>query len=145
MMIGATESGYYPFVVYSRRAKEPLANELVQGTDSWDMLVTNLSVKLGEDKWDSDTKRLLLLDRRDFNTIGVGLDGLISGFIQGVLAMMAIDRMAVNLVNSKGRFRMKLFRSLNNDPALHSEIMLDAPNEGSTLTQRDEAFGGNSL
>jgi hypothetical protein len=127
MTIGSSASGYYPCAVYARRARDPLLNELGPDTNSWDMLVTNLSLKVGVDSWNTDTSRLLLFDRRDFNRIGIGLDALISGFIQGVLAMTAIDRMANSLLTSKGRFRMKLFRSINNDPALHSEILRDSP------------------
>jgi hypothetical protein len=38
----------------------------------------------------------------------------------------AIDDMAVQLVTSKGRFRRKLFRSLNPDPALLAEMLAES-------------------
>lgn len=122
MMIHTTDNGLKPLSIYSRRALSPLKNMIEPGESSWDMLGTNLSIKL-EDGWDSDTKRLMLMDRRDFNKLGIGIDDLIEAFIQTVLSMIAIDNMAQNLVNSKGRFRRKLFNSLNNDQSLMSEIL----------------------
>ncbi len=88
------------------------------------MLGTNLSIKKGENEWDSDTKRLMLMDRRDFNKLGLGLDDLIEAYIQTVLSTIAIDKMAANLYNSKGKFRMKLFKSLNNDETLLNELLM---------------------
>ena len=37
------------------------------------MLGTNLSVKLEDGSWDTETKRLCLMDRRDFNELGIGI------------------------------------------------------------------------
>ena len=124
VMVNATADGIKPLCVYSRKAKDPLLNELAPDTNSWDMLGTNLSVKEGEASWGSDTNRLMLMDRRDFNKIGIGLDDLIEGYIQTVLSMIAIDNMAVNLMNSSGKFRKKLFKSLNDDDGLINEILL---------------------
>jgi len=124
MMVSSTAEGIKPLCIYSRRAAAPLAEELDEGSDSWNMLGTNLSIKLGENKWDSDTNRLVMMDRRDFNKLGIGLDDLISAYIQTVLSTIAIDRMCINLYNSKGRFRQKLFKSLNNDSTLLDEILL---------------------
>ncbi|MEZ4429939.1 MAG: hypothetical protein R3A51_19855 [Nannocystaceae bacterium] len=87
------------------------------------MLGTNLSIKNEDGSWGSDTNRLLLMDRRDFNKLGLGLDDLIEAFIQTVLSVTAIDRLARSLVTRKGRFRSKLFRSLNDDAALLREIV----------------------
>ncbi len=124
MMLSTTENGIRPLCVYSRRAEKPLADELDKGTDSWAMLGTNLSIKEGDNKWGSDTNRLMLMDRRDFNKLGLGLDDLIEGYIQTVLSTIAIDKMCKALYNSKGKFRIKLFKSLNNDPTLLDEIMI---------------------
>lgn len=124
MMVSSTESGIRPLCIYSRRAEHPLADELHASADSWKMLGTNLSIKLGENQWDTDTTRLMLMDRRDFNKLGLGLDDLIEAYIQTVLSTIAIDKMCINLYNSKGRFRMKLFKSLNNDSTLLDEILL---------------------
>lgn len=124
MMVSSTASGIRPLCVYSRRAERPLADVISSGSDSWSMLGTNLSVKLGQNEWGSDTNRLMLMDRRDFNKLGLGLDDLIEAYIQTVLSTIAIDKMCKNLYNSKGKFRMRLFKSLNNDSTLLDEIMI---------------------
>jgi hypothetical protein len=125
VMVSATEEGIKPLCVYARRAKEPLLNELTAGNNSWDMLGTNLSVKNEDGSWSSDTNRLLLMDRRDFNKLGIGLDDLIEAYIQTVLSMVAIDNMAKNFINKNGKFRTKLFRSLNDDDSLINEIKVE--------------------
>ncbi|MBI4954673.1 MAG: hypothetical protein HY908_21795 [Myxococcales bacterium] len=122
-MIGNGPDGFFPVAVYARRAREPLAEELGPDcTDSWSMLGTNLSFKLPDGSWGTDTDRLLLMDSRDFNRLGIGIDDLIEAYLQTVLAVTAIDRMAQQLVTQKGRFRKRLFESLNPDPALIAEI-----------------------
>jgi len=40
--------------------------------------------------------------------------------------MVAIDKMACTLINQKGKFKTRLFKSLNNDKALIEEILLEA-------------------
>jgi hypothetical protein len=126
MMVHSTSDGIKPLSIYSRRAKDPLADEIKESTDSWNMLGTNLSIKLNDSSWDSDTKRLLLMDRRDFNKLGLGIDDLVEAYIQTVLSMIAIDKMCETLVNSKGRFRKRLFSSLNQDDSLIDEILIDS-------------------
>jgi len=123
VMTCANKSGFKPLAIYGRRAREPLTQSLGTGK-SWDMLGTNLSEKNADGSWGSDTARLLLMDRRDFNGLGIGLDDLIEGFIQTTLATIAIDEMAKSLTSKKGTFRAKLFGSLNDDPALREEILL---------------------
>jgi len=122
MMISTTSEGLRPLCVYARRAGKPLLDKIEEGSESWDMLGTNLSIKRENGSWDSDTNRLLLMDRRDFNRLGIGVDDLIEAYIQTVLSTVAIDRMAANLINKQGRFRMRLFRSLNDDDGLLKEI-----------------------
>lgn len=125
MMVQATMEGIRPIAIYARRAAEPLVDQIREGAGSRGMLGTNLSVRIDEHTWGSDTTRLVLMDRRDFNKLGIGLDDMIEAFIQTVLSMTAIDRMASTLINSKGRFRKKLFRSLNDDPSFMDEIMFE--------------------
>ena len=124
LMVSSTAQGIRPLACYSRRAEQALSDELDAGTDSWAMLGTNLSEKLGTNQWTSDTNRLLLMDRRDFNKLGIGLDDLIEAYIQTVLSTIAIDKMATQLFNAKGKFSLRLFSSLNNDPVLLSEILV---------------------
>ena len=125
MMVSSTEKGIRPLCTYARRAEKPLVDNITSAIDSWSMLGTNLSIDNGDGTWGSDTNRLVLMDRRDFNKLGVGLDDLIEAYIQTVLSMVAIDKMAQTLVNKQGRFRMKLFKSLNDDQSLLSEILVD--------------------
>ncbi len=122
MMISSTADGFRPLAVYGRRSRKPLADRLDPGANSWDMLGTNLSIKEGKNQWGSDTHRLLMMDDRDFNQMGLGVDALLESFIQTVLATIAIDKMAANLVTAKGKFRMKLFRELCDDRELIKEV-----------------------
>lgn len=122
MMVYSTPSGFFPCAIYSRRAKSPLEKDILDS--SWEVLGTNLSIKVGENQWSSDTSRLMLMDRKDFNTLGIGTDDLIEAYIQTILTLIAIDKMADNLLNSKGQFRMKLFKSLDNDMSLIDEVVV---------------------
>ncbi len=124
MMVSSTKKGIRPLVVYSRRAAKPLVDYIEASSDSWEMLGTNLSVKNPDGGWGSDTNRLLLTDRRDFNKLGIGLDDLIEAYIQTLLSTIAIDKMAQTLTNAKGRFSMRLFKPLNDDKTLVDEITL---------------------
>ncbi len=121
VMVYSSPKGFSPCAIYARRARKPLETETPE--DSWTVLGTNLSIKTAENQWDSDTSRLMLMDRKDFNMLGLGLDDLIEAYIQTILTIVAIDKMAQNLMNQKGQFRMKLFESLDNDKALLNEIM----------------------
>lgn len=122
MMICAAPDGFRPIAVYGRRAEKPLPRELDGGASSWSFLGTNLSGKTDDGSWTAATERLLLMDRKDFNMVGIGCDDLIEAFIQGVLATKAIDHMAESLLTKKGDLRYKLFGSLDEDPALIDEI-----------------------
>ncbi len=122
-MVGASPSGFYPLSLYARRTRSPLTDVIDKGSDSWSMLGTNLSVKLENGRFTTEPDRLLLMDRRDFNELGIGLDDLIESYIQTVLSITAIDRMAESLVNSKGNFRRRYFRSVNPDDSLAAEIL----------------------
>ena len=62
--------------------------------------------------WRTQTERLLLMDSRDFNSVGIGLDDLIEAYMQTCLSMAAIDVLAGKLVSKKtGRFCYKLFEA----------------------------------
>ena len=124
MMIHYTSEGFRPLAIYTRRARRPLEDslDLMPDHSSWDILGTNLSVKR-DGEWTTETKRLLLMDQRDFNRIGIGLDDLIEAFIQTVLATTAIDKMAKRLMSSKRKFQMKLFRSIHPDKVLIEEVL----------------------
>src|SRR5688572_16706809 len=126
MMICSTAHGFRPVCVYSRRARKALSNDIMNGESSWDMLGTNLSFRNDNGDWSTDTNRLILMDRRDFNHLGMGLDDLIEAYIQTVLSTIAIDKMAQKLTNSRGQFNAKLFSAINDDPVLVSQILHEA-------------------
>ena len=122
MMVYSSPDGIYPCALYARRAKSALKAELEEGQASWSMLGTNLSIKEGQHSWSSDVNRLMMMDRKDFNMLGIGTDDLIEAFIQTLLSIIAIDKMSQNLLTKKGLFRMKLFNSMNDDRRLLEEI-----------------------
>ena len=122
MMIMSTKEGYKPVAMYARKAASPLKNTITENDNSWEMLGTNLSVKLS-DGWDSQTDRLKLVDQKDFTQLGLSLDNLIDGYIQSVMSTIAIDKLACQLLTSKGLLRKKLFKAINGDEILNSEIL----------------------
>jgi hypothetical protein len=100
------------------------------GADSRSMYLTNLSEKLGENQWTTDTERLVVLDEDDFGCLGLDIHGLVDGYVQAVLATVAIDKMAGRLWSAPtatigGRFDKTAFRSLSDDAGLLSEIYID--------------------
>jgi len=121
--VGAGPDGFFPLAIYARRAHSPLADTLDPETPSWDMLGTKLSVQTADGTWTTEAQRLRLMDNRDFNRLGIGVDDLIEGYVQSVLSVTAIDHMARRLVTQKKRFRGKRFAALDPDPALLSELM----------------------
>ena len=123
MMIGQGPEGAFPVAVYARRAPMPLAEELT-GHSSWDMLGTNLSIKAEDGTFSTNPSRLLIMDEREFAKLGLGLDDLIEAYIQTVLAVNAIDAMCVQLVNTRGMFRRRLYGTLVPDDTLLAEILL---------------------
>lgn len=122
LMVCGGANGFRPLAVYARRSRKPLPTALEDGESSWDVLGTNLSERLPDGTWTASTDRLLLMDRRDFNTVGIGTDDLIEAYIQTVLATIAIDKMTATLLTQKGNLRRGLFRSLDDDPVLLEEI-----------------------
>jgi hypothetical protein len=115
--------GFRPICIYGRKARLPLTTKLAPDgeytndkrqcvlffadfllplatANTWDMLGTNLSVKLPDGGWTTDTGRLILMDRKDFNQLGLGIDDL------------------------NGTFDYNLFSSLNPDNALMQEIKM---------------------
>ncbi|KAI9318121.1 hypothetical protein BX666DRAFT_1856348 [Dichotomocladium elegans] len=128
MMVAGDDEGFRPICIYGRKARRPLTSKLGPHDNTWEMLGTNLSIKLPDGSWTTDSSRLILMDRRDFNQLGIGVDDLIDAYIQTVLAVIAIDRMAERLT-STGKFDYLLFRSLNPDDALLREIQQANPND----------------
>ena len=126
-MVASNAQGYFPVAIYSRRARQPLQPQVPTGESSWGMLGTNLSIKQDDGSFTTEPSRLLLVDSRDFNRLGIGMDDLIESYVQTVMSIAAVDQMSQELVNSKGRFRRKLFLSMNPDEKLANEIIRAAP------------------
>ncbi len=124
MMVCAGEAGYRPLAIYARRARRPLTDQLEKGVHSWDILGTNLSIRSESGDWETETERLMMMDRKDYNSLGLGIDDIIEAYFQTVLAAMAIDKLAGELITQKGRFRAKLFESLDEDRTLLKEILI---------------------
>jgi hypothetical protein len=122
LMVMATPTGIVPVAIYARRAAKALKKSISQD-DSWEILGTNLSVKQEDGSWTSDTNRLMLMDRKDFNKLGLGIDELIEAFVQTVMALIAIDKMSSTLLDNDGKLRKKLFKSLNTDFKFIQEIL----------------------
>lgn len=122
MLVHSTANGLRPLGLYSRKAAAPLTEHITKD-HSKHVLMTNLSIKKAENVWDSDTSRLLLMDQKDFNKLGIGLDDLIEGYVQSVLALISIDKMAQRLISQKKTFKKQLFTSLNDDPSLIGEFL----------------------
>lgn len=120
MMVCATPNGFRPLAMYSRRAKDPLVKDIT-GRNSWDILGTNLSERQMDGSLVSNSSRLLQMDVKDFNRLGVGLDDLIDGYVQCCCASTAIDEMAKSMVHD-GKFDAVLFSSVCADDALLDEI-----------------------
>lgn len=116
-----SKHGFRPVCIFGRKAKVPLSNELNSDVNSWEMLGTNLSLQSPNGTWTTDTSRLILMDRNDFNQLGLSIDDLIDAYIQTVLSVIGIDRMAKKLLVN-GEFDYKLFKRFNPDHTLIDEI-----------------------
>ena len=121
MMVSFTPNGWRPIAMYARRTRKPLQSTV--NHDSWDMLGTNLSIKDTKGNWSTESNRLLLMDERDFNRLGLSIDELIEAYVQTVMAVQSINEMGNHLVNSKKKLRRRLFASMVNDIRLSDEVM----------------------
>lgn len=120
-MVGNGPKGFFPTTLNARRAKKKLESKLAD--HSWDVLGTNLSFKDDTGQWTTDQSRLLLMDSRDFNQLGIGIDDLTEAYLQTAMAVKAIDQMAQRCLTKKGAFRPKFFGTINPDNALSREII----------------------
>ncbi len=124
MQVAGCESGFQPIGMYARRAGLPLTDKLTVESDSWGMLGPKLSIKTAAGEWATESERLLLMDLKDWNKLGLGIDDLIDAYVQTVLATTAIDQIAQKLIHPvTGEFQVEFFRLLNSDEALIKEIM----------------------
>lgn len=126
LMVCSGPEGFAPVAIYARRAREPLPEVLEPGLNSWPVLGTNLSVPTADGGCAADTDRLLIMDTAEFNHLGLGLDDLIDAYIQSVLSVLAIDRMAANLLKPNGQLDRNRFAQYDNDPNLIAEVLSTA-------------------
>lgn len=120
-MVSAGPQGFSPAALYARRARRPLRAHL-DGVSSRQVLLTNLSVRAPDGSWRQETERLLPVDREHFDTLGLGLDELVEAYVQTVLAVLAIDRMAARLIHADGSFDHAGFAALHPDPRLAAAL-----------------------
>lgn len=125
MMVYYDGTSIKPLAIYARRADKPLPDDITNSNNSWDYLGTNLSINKGNNVWDTDTSRLILMDEKDFNKLGISIDDLIDAYIQTCLSVIAIDKMACNLLKDKDTFDIELFKSLNDDDGLINELIIN--------------------
>jgi hypothetical protein len=122
VMVCSGPGGFTPVAVYARRAREPLPEELEPGAPSWPILGTNLSVPTDDGGYAADTDRLVVMDCDGFNGLGLGLDDVIDAYVQTVLSVLAIDRMASDLLQPDGDLDRERFGELDRDPNLLAEL-----------------------
>ncbi len=120
MMVCSTPSGWRPVAMYARRAREPISAATPK--NSWGVLGTNLSGKAKNGVWTTDSSRLLLMDERDFNRLGLSLDEIIEAFVQTVLSVLSINHLAGTLLNQKKELKRRVFSGLCNDSELIKEL-----------------------
>lgn len=123
--VNSQTGGFTPVAMYARRAKDPLSDTLSPELDTWGQLGTNLSVAQGQGLFSSESGRLLLMDRKDFDSLGLSLDALIDGYIQACLCHIAIDRQA-DWFHHNGSFDLNFLRSVCNDDRLLEEVAIGA-------------------
>ncbi|MDP3919082.1 MAG: hypothetical protein Q8Q35_04240 [Nanoarchaeota archaeon] len=123
MMVVNSENGYSPVALYGRRARAPLDSLVGENISSWDILGTNLSVKLGKDKWRYDEEdRQIVATPEEFPKLGIVLEDLVDIYIQASLSNLAINNIADKLM-ANGKFNRKLFSEINKDPTITNSII----------------------
>lgn len=120
------DEGFLPVSIHFRRARKPLVDDVNEIESSWELLGTNLSVKVigKKDSWNVENERLMVFDDECFDErVQLDEDDLIDSYIQTVLTTIAIDRLCVELHDEGGGgFDLKRFRIMNNDNLLLNEI-----------------------
>ncbi|XP_078607042.1 uncharacterized protein LOC144879456 isoform X2 [Branchiostoma floridae x Branchiostoma japonicum] len=137
LMVHATPDGFRPLCIFSRRAHLPLPDSLDGTEDSWEFLGTNLTVTdtVGDSK--SDTERLLSVDNKPFETLNLNVDDLVDGFVQTVMAAIAIDKMCCRLVRPDNSFDFEEFVALGEEGKILEEIydLSDTTDETTVVSQ----------
>ena len=126
MVICANSDGFRPVSLNCRRARQPLAENLEQKGEvsSWDMLGTNLAIKLENNKWMTESERLISFSEDKFDVLGLDLNNFVDAYVQSVLCIVSIDMLCVELFkNGDGKeFDYELFKKFNPDNSLLNEL-----------------------
>jgi hypothetical protein len=125
MVVGGNENGFVPISINGRRARHPIIKNLSENDEnlnSWEILGTNLSVKVNKNTWDNESERVIVMSDDDFNQLGIGLDDLIDGYIQTVLAVISIDKFCESFLNEKNELNYQAFKYLNSDEKFVMEL-----------------------
>ncbi len=123
LMVAATPAGFRPVAAYGRRAHTPLPAVLSGERPSQDFLVTNLSYR-EQGEWKIDTSRLLILHADNMARLGWRWAELLQGYVQTCFAMIAIDRLAAQLVAMPDRELTATLREFSNDAQFIEELHL---------------------
>ncbi|KAI8868823.1 hypothetical protein GQ42DRAFT_147870 [Ramicandelaber brevisporus] len=130
MIVASDDCGFRPTSLFARRARKPLSNDLsdttADGSSSWEILGTNISsINPIDGSRTVDDHRVIVMDIDGFDTLGLGMDDLIDGYIQTVLATIAIDRVSLQLQPAgSDSFDLEKFQEMNPDPALIAELKM---------------------
>jgi len=122
LTVTANKNGFLPVSINFGKARKPLIDNVDRIESSWDVLCTNLSIKLDKNSWDTDTERLLVLDDESFNELNLNLDDLIDAYIQTAFSVIAIDKLCISLYDEDKKFNFDLFKRINPDYSLLNEI-----------------------
>jgi hypothetical protein len=115
MCIAYTKDGYRPSSMFSRTSKEALNENYDEINNFKNVLLTNIGDALDLNN------QIVILDDNGFKRLGLDFNDVIDGFIQTVLAAVAVDKMACRLME-KGSFNFDLFIELNHDYQLYDEL-----------------------
>jgi hypothetical protein len=92
VMLCGGPGGLRPAAAYARRARRPLGPR--SSGRSADMLVTNLSIRHPDGRWDTDTSRLIVLDDAGLAALGIDGGDLVDAVVLSAIAVRAIDARA---------------------------------------------------
>ncbi|MCA9600508.1 MAG: hypothetical protein KC417_00705 [Myxococcales bacterium] len=126
MGVVATDAGFIPSAIYARKAARPLDVMPSDGSPSWDILGTNLSIAQADGGWAAETERLVLASETEFDDLDLDGDDLLDAFVQTILAVIAIDRMAGGMLLPDGELDREALKRANDDDVFLDELATGA-------------------
>ena len=122
MVVGGNEHGFIPISINGRRGRKPIVKDVSDEQNSWDILGTNLSVRINSNTWENESERVIAMSTDDFDQLGIGLDDLIDGYVQTVLSVVAIDKFCDCFMSESNELNYSMFSILNSDEKFVQEI-----------------------